>query len=108
VIEMPSRLRKNDMVQIVSGEQKGSTGKIIRMLTDKKRALVEGINLVKRHTKPNPKFQQGGIREKEASIHLSNLMLLCPKTGKPTRVGINILESGKRVRYSKKAKELID
>jgi large subunit ribosomal protein L24 len=105
---MPLRLRKNDQVQVISGEQKGATGKIIRILTDKQRAMVEGINIVKRHSKPSPKNQQGGIREKEASIHLSNLMLLCPKTGKPTRVGISTLESGKRVRYSKKAKELID
>ena len=64
--------------------------------------------MVKRHTKPNRNNQQGGIVEKEASIHMSNLMLLCPKTGKPTRVGMQILETGKRVRFSKKAKELID
>jgi large subunit ribosomal protein L24 len=105
---MPLRLRKNDQVQVIAGENKNKTGKIIRVFPDKKRAIVEGVNFVKRHTKPSPKFQQGGIREKEASIHLSNLMLVCPKTGKPTRVGINMLENGKRVRFSKKAKELID
>ena len=64
--------------------------------------------MIKRHTKPTPKNQQGGIVEKEASIDLSNIMLLCPKTGKPTRVGVSVLESGKRVRFSKKAKELIE
>ena len=101
-------LRKNDTVQVISGEYKGKTGRIIRVFPDKDRAIVEGINMVKRHTRPNPKNQQGGIMEKEASIHISNLMLLCPKTGKPTRIGVSILENGKRVRFSKKAKESIE
>jgi large subunit ribosomal protein L24 len=108
---MPLRLRKNDMVMIVSGDSRGQTGKIIKMLLKKNRAVIEGKNLVKRHTKPNRKVQQGGIIEKEASIHMSNLMLLCPKTGKATRVGMKVIETGKkakRVRYSKKAKELIE
>jgi large subunit ribosomal protein L24 len=108
---MPLRLRKNDMVMIVSGDSRGQTGKIIKVLHKKNRAVIEGKNLVKRHTKPNRKVQQGGIIEKEASIHLSNLMLLCPKTGKATRVGMKVIDSGKkakRVRYSKKAKELIE
>jgi large subunit ribosomal protein L24 len=99
------------MVMIVSGDSRGQTGKVIKVLHKKYRAVVEGKNLVKRHTKPNRKVQQGGIIEKEASIHLSNLMLLCPKTGKATRVGMKTIESGKkakRVRFSKKAKELID
>lgn len=101
-------LRKNDTVQVISGEYKGKTGRIIKVFPDKDRAIVEGINMVKRHTRPNPKNQQGGIMEKEASIHISNLMLLCPKTGKPTRIGVTILENGKRVRFSKKAKESIE
>ncbi|HON10443.1 MAG TPA: 50S ribosomal protein L24 [Chitinispirillaceae bacterium] len=105
---MAFRLRKNDMVQVISGEYKGKTGKILKVIPEKNRAIVEGINMIKRHTKPTPKNQQGGIMEKEASIDLSNIMLLCPKTGKPTRVGVSILESGKRVRFSKKAKELIE
>jgi large subunit ribosomal protein L24 len=108
---MPLRLRRNDMVMIVSGDSRGQTGKIIKVLHKKNRAVIEGKNLVKRHTKPNRKVQQGGIIEKEASIHMSNLMLLCPKTGKATRVGMKVIDSGKkakRVRYSKKAKELID
>jgi large subunit ribosomal protein L24 len=105
---MPMRLKKNDMVKIVSGENKGQTGRIVRVLPDKNRAIVEGRNVVKRHTKPSPKNQQGGIVEKEASIHLSNLMLLCPKTSQATRVGMKTLDTGRRVRYSKKAKELVD
>ena len=108
---MPLRLRRNDMVMIVSGDSRGQTGKIIKVLHKKNRAVIEGKNLVKRHTKPTRKVQQGGIIEKEASIHMSNLMLLDPKTGNATRVGMRVIESGKkakRVRYSKKAKELID
>ena len=105
---MPLRLRKNDTVMIVSGDNKGLTGKITKVFPKKNRANVEARNMVKRHMKPSRKNQQGGIVEKEASIHLSNLMLLCPKTGKATRVGMQILETGKRVRFSKKAKELIE
>ncbi|NLL13502.1 MAG: 50S ribosomal protein L24 [Fibrobacter sp.] len=105
---MASRLRKNDNVQVISGEYKGKTGRILKVFPEKNRAIVEGINVVKRHTKPNAKNQQGGIVEKEASIHISNLMLVCPKTGKPTRLGKMVLEDGKRVRFSKKAKESIE
>ncbi len=105
---MAFRLKRGDMVQIVSGEHKGQTGKILRVFPDKGRALVEGKNIVKRHTKPNQKSQQGGILEKEAPIHISNLMLLCEKTEKPTRFGVKTLDNGKRARFSKKSKELVD
>jgi len=101
-------LKKGDTVQVMCGKYKDKTGKIIRLFPEKEKALVEGINVVKRHTKPNPKNQQGGIVEKESMIHLSNLMLMCPKTNKPTRIGVQILEKGKRVRFSKKAKETIE
>jgi large subunit ribosomal protein L24 len=105
---MSLRLRKNDTVMITTGELKGQTGKIMRVIPEKNRAIVAGKNMVKRHTKPNQKNPQGGIVEKEAPIHLSNLMLVCPKTGKPTRIGSRVLDNGKRVRYSKKAKESVD
>ena len=105
---MALRLKKGDMVQIVTGEHKGQTGKILRVYPDKGRALVEGRNIVKRHTKPNQKNQQGGILEKEATIHLSNLMLMCEKTEKPTRFGVKKLDGGRKERYSKKSKELVD
>jgi large subunit ribosomal protein L24 len=105
---MALRLKKNDTVMIITGEHKGSTGRIVRVFPEMGTAIVEARNLVKRHTKPNQKNQQGGIVEKEAPIQLSNLMLVCPKTGKPTRIGTQILESGKRVRFSKKAKESVD
>jgi large subunit ribosomal protein L24 len=104
---MSFRVRKNDSVQVISGEFSGKTGRVVKVFPDKNRALVEGLNIVKRHTKPNRKTQQGGIVQKEAPIHLSNLMLICPKTGKPTRTGVSILEGGKRVRFSKRAKETI-
>jgi large subunit ribosomal protein L24 len=100
-------LRKDDIVVVISGNKKGKSGKILKVLPDKDRALVEGIIFVKRHTKPSLKNQQGGIMEKEAAIHISNLMLKCPKTGKPTRLGVKVMEDGSRVRYSKKAKETI-
>ncbi|MBN1602513.1 MAG: 50S ribosomal protein L24 [Chitinispirillaceae bacterium] len=101
-------LKKNDTVQVISGEFKGKTGRIIKMIREKNKAIVENINVVKRHTKPNQKNQQGGIVEKEAAIDLSNLMLVCPKSGKPTRLGVSVLENGKRVRFSKKAKEIVE
>ena len=104
---MSFRLRKNDTVQVMTGEFQSKTGRIIKVFPDKNTALVEGLNIVKRHTKPNRKNQQGGIVQKEAPIRLSNLMLLCPKTGKPTRTGVSVLEGGKRVRFSKRAKETI-
>jgi large subunit ribosomal protein L24 len=101
-------LRKGDVVQVMSGEYKGKSGKILKVLPNKEKFIVEGINMVKRHTKPSQKNQNGGIVEKEAMIHKSNVMLLCPKTGKPTRIGVKTLENGKRVRFSKKAKESIE
>jgi large subunit ribosomal protein L24 len=105
---MSLRLKKGDLIQIVSGENKGQKGKILKVIPDKGRVLIEGKNLVKRHTKPNQKNQQGGIVEKEASIHISNLMLVCEKTEKPTRFGIKMLDKGRKARYSKRSKELID
>jgi len=100
-------LRKDDIVVVISGEYRGKSGRVLKVLPDKDRAIVEGINFVKRHTKPSLKNQQGGIMEKEASLHVSNLLLKCPKTGKPTRLGVKVLDDGSRVRYSKQAKETI-
>ena len=100
-------LRKDDIVVVISGEFKGKSGKILKIIPEKNRAIVEGINFVRRHTKPSVKNQQGGIMEKEAAIHMSNLLLKCPKTGKPTRLGVRVMEDGSRARYSKQAKETI-
>ena len=100
-------IKKGDTVIVLSGEYKGQQGKILKMVTKTDQALVEGINLVSKNTKPNAKNPQGGIVKKEAPIHVSNLMLVDPATGKPTRVGKKRNEEGKLVRYSKKTKEEI-
>ena len=100
-------IRKGDTVLVLSGEYKGQQGKVLEMETKSDRALVEGINLVSKHTKPNAKNPQGGIVKKEAPIHVSNLMLVDPATGNPTRVGKKRNEAGKLVRYSKKTGEVI-
>ena len=94
------------MVYVNAGNDKGKTGKVLEMITDKDRVIVEGVNMVKKHTKPNPKHPQGGIIEQEAGIHISNLQLVDPKSGKPTRVGYKV-EDGKKVRFAKKSGEEI-
>ncbi|MCX6291359.1 MAG: 50S ribosomal protein L24 [Bacteroidetes bacterium] len=99
------KLRKGDIVKVVSGDSKGQQGRILEVLLEKRRALVEGVNMVSKHTKPNAKNTQGGIVKKEATIHISNLMLIDGK-GNATRVGRKE-EGGKIVRYSKKSGEVI-
>ena len=99
------KLRKGDIVKVIAGDSKGQQGRILEVLLDKRRALVEGVNLVSKHTKPNAKNTQGGIVKKEATIHLSNLMLVDGK-GNVTRVGRRV-EGDKLVRYSKKSEEVI-
>ena len=100
-------VKKGDSVKVLAGEYKGQTGTIIEMLQDANKALVEGVNVVKKHNKPSAANPQGGITEKEAPIHLSNLMLVDPKSGEPTRIGRKKDENGKLVRYSKKTQEII-
>lgn len=92
---------------MITGESKGQKGRILEVDRDKNRAIVEGVNLVSKHTKPNTKAPQGGILKKEAPVHLSNLMLIDPTTGKPTRVGKKLNDNNKLVRYSKKSGEEI-
>ena len=99
-------IKKDDTVKVIAGESRGEEGKVLEVYPDKNRALVEGVNIVKRHTKPNATHPNGGIVEQEAAIHLSNLMLVDPKTGEATRVGRRE-EKGKLVRYSKKSGEVI-
>ncbi len=100
-------VKKGDMVFVNSGEYKGKQGKVLEVLVEKERAIVEGINMVSKHTKPNAKHPQGGIIKKEAPIHISNLMLVDPANGKPTRIGRRMSEKGKLVRYAKKSGEEI-
>lgn len=97
-----SKLKRNDQVEVIAGKDKGRVGKILRVIRDKNRAVVEKINIIKRHTKPSMGNQQGGIIEKEASIHLSNLMLVCPKCARAVRVSKKVLDDGTNVRACKK------
>ena len=101
------KIKKGDTVVVVTGNSKGQKGKVLEVNRDNDRAIVEGVNMVKKHTKPNSKAPKGGILEKEASIHISNLMVADPKTGKPTRVGRRMDADGNLVRYSKKSGEEI-
>ncbi len=100
-------IKKGDTVVVIAGESKGQRGKVLSVQVEKQRAIVEGINLVSKHTKPNAKNTQGGIVKQEAPIHISNLMLIEPATGNPTRIGRKKNEEGKIVRYSKKSGEEI-
>ena len=99
------KIKTGDTVQVIAGDYKGTEGKVLKILTDKNKAIVEGVNIVKRHTKPSTKSPQGGIVEKEAPIHISNLSLLTKK-GETTRVGYK-LEGDKKVRFSIKSNEVI-
>ena len=99
-------IKKGDTVYVNAGNDKGKTGQVLEVLKDKDRAIVEGINMVSKHTKPNSKQPQGGIIKQEAPIHISNLNLLDPKTNKPTRVGYK-MDGDKKVRYAKKSGEEI-
>jgi len=100
-------IKKNDTVYVLSGEDKGKTGKVLKVLVEKQRAVVEGINIVSKSTKPSAKNPQGGIVKQEAPVHISNLSLIDPKSGKPTRIGRRKNEEGKTVRYAKKSGEEI-
>lgn len=100
-------IKKGDSVKVLTGESKGLQGRVLEVIRDKNRAIVEGVNLVSKHTKPNSKHPQGGVIKQESPIHISNLMLIEPSTGKPTRIGRKLDETGKLVRYSKKTKEVI-
>jgi ribosomal protein L24, bacterial/organelle len=100
-------IKKGDTVVVIAGESKGQRGKVLSVQVEKQRAVVEGINMVSKHTKPNAKNTQGGIVKQEAPVHISNLMLVEPSTGNPTRTGRRVGENGKLVRYSKKSGEEI-
>ncbi|WP_300918869.1 50S ribosomal protein L24 [uncultured Alistipes sp.] len=100
-------IKKGDMVYVIAGDNKGQQGKVLRVDAQKQRAIVEGVNICKKATKPNAQNPQGGIVEKEAPIHVSNLMVLDPKSGQPTKVGRKANAEGKLVRYAKKSGEEI-
>ena len=98
---------KNDMVKVLSGKYAGKTGKVLKVFPRSNRVIVEGVNIIKRHTKPSQKSPQGGIVEKEGPIHVSNVMVICGKTNQPGRVGHRFLDDGTKVRISKKSGEIL-
>ena len=104
---MVAKFKKGDRVTVLSGKDKGKTGEVLKVLPAKNRAVVQGINLYKRHTPPS-QAGPGGIVEKEASIHLSNLSHLDPSDNKPARIGMKVLDGGRHVRYAKRSGEIID
>ena len=103
-----TRIRKGDTVVVIAGRDRGKSGKVLSVDRSKGKLVVEKINMIKRHTKPNQKVKQGGILEREAPLAISNVMFLCPVTQKPTRLGMRTLDDGRRVRFSKKSKETIE
>ncbi len=105
---MQFRIRRDDQIMVVAGKEKGKTGKVLRVIPEKAAVLIEKLNVVKRHQKPSQKFKHGGIIEKEAPLSVSNVMILCQKCKGPVRTGIKILADGKKVRYCKKCKEVLD
>jgi large subunit ribosomal protein L24 len=103
-----SRIRKGDTVVVISGRERGKTGKVMSVDLRAGKVVVEKLNIIKRHTKPNQKAKQGGILEREAPLQISNVMFFCPVTQKPTRVGIRAQADGRRVRFSKKSNETLE
>jgi large subunit ribosomal protein L24 len=101
-------INKEDTVYVITGKEKGKKGRVLFVDKGKNRVLVEKVNIIKKHMKPSKKHAQGGIIEKEAPIAISNVLLSCPKCSKPTRIGVSLLESGKKHRTCKKCKEVID
>jgi large subunit ribosomal protein L24 len=104
---MAAKIKKGDRVVVTTGRDKGRSGEVRQVMPTESRAIVAGVNLVRRHTKPSAQ-NEGGILSKEASIHLSNLAIVDPKSGKPTRVGFKVLEDGRKVRVAKRSGDLID
>src|SRR5262245_466968 len=100
-----SRIRKGDVVVIIAGRDRGKSGKVLSIDPGAGKIVVEKLNMIKRHTKPNQKVKQGGILEREAPFAVSNVMYLCPVTQKPTRLGIRTRNDGRRVRFSKKSND---
>jgi large subunit ribosomal protein L24 len=102
-------IRKNDNVVVTTGKDRGKRGRVVRVVPDKNRVLVEGVNIIKRHTKANPQRNiKGGLVEREAPLHASNVQLVCPECGKPTRIGKKILGDGRKVRVCRKCEGVVD
>jgi len=103
------KIKKGDNVEVISGKDAGKRGRVLRVDRDRERIVVEGVAMIKRHTRPNPQKKiQGGIVEREAAIHVSNVMVVSPDSGRPTRVGYKILDDGRKVRVSKVDGAILD
>ncbi|SHE73639.1 LSU ribosomal protein L24P [Marinitoga hydrogenitolerans DSM 16785] len=102
------KVKKGDLVRVISGKDKGKEGKILRVIPKLNKVIVENINLVKKHQRPTQQLREGGIIEQPSPIHASKVMVICPSCGKPTRVGYKFLEEGKKVRICRKCNEIID
>jgi len=101
-------VKKNDLVMVVRGKEKGKSGRILRVLPEKQKVIVEKINFIKRHSRPHGQQRKGGILEKEAPLHVSNVMLLCEKCNKPIRMGHRVVEGDKKARFCRKCGEILD
>jgi large subunit ribosomal protein L24 len=102
-------VKKNDEVMVIAGKDRGKRGRVLQVLPDRNRLVVEGVNVIKRHTRPNPQRNvKGGIVQREGTIHRSNVMIVCPDTNQPTRVGSKLLEDGRRVRISRRSGGVIE
>ena len=107
--DIQTPLRKNDQVVVTTGKDRGKRGRILKLLRDKNRLVVEGVNFISRHTKPNPqKNIKGGVVKREASLHASNVQLICPECGAQTRVGHRLLGDGRKVRFCRKCQGVVD
>ena len=106
---LATSIRKNDSVLVTTGKDRGKRGRVLKVLPEKNRLIVEGVNFIKRHTKPNPqKNVKGGIVEREAPLHASNVQLVCPECGQPTRLGRKVLGDGRKVRICRKCEGVVD
>ena len=102
------QIRKNDSVMVIGGKERGKTGKVLRVLPDKETVIIERLNIVKRHSKPRGPQQAGGIIEKEAPIHASNVMFMCDKCNAPVRIGHKLLADGNKIRICRRCNEAVD
>ncbi len=106
---LATSIRKNDNVLVVTGKDRGKRGRVLKIVPDKNRLIVEGVNLIKRHTRPNPaKNIKGGVVQREAALHASNVQLVCPECGAQTRIGHKVLEDGRKVRICRKCEGVVD
>jgi large subunit ribosomal protein L24 len=108
MIASKKHIKKNDLVMVTDGREKGKSGRVLRVFREKERVIIEKINFIKRHARPHGQQKRGGILEKEAPLHISNVMLLCEKCNKPVRIGHRMLEGGKKARFCKKCGEFFD